>query len=1587
MLKVDSKERITMDRIKSHPWITKGYSSTLNNYILPRSPLTSPLDIRVLRNMKGFGFGTPEEINNIIEQSISLGAVKETEKNNKIFNINIILKKGKKSNSMGSRSGSIKSINRSFSNSSVLSNSFSTDDEEQFKKHVLPIINIYYLVAEKLERIEKYKKSMEMQNQTAALHHANQLNNYKNRDIKLSAEALLQEGMNNKMMMTAVSNIKETDTPTIPANNNPNNNNTTVVTSVINGRRRPSPVTAIKVMDSAPPSVIDIEHRNENIKFEIHNSSSEDSLNHYTEHIGKTLESKEDEFIKMDSEVVLDSNIVFDSTVTPRSSARKLDYSYGSPAHRSYSYSRSHSRSPSPSPRVSPRISPRISPSVSPRLSPNLSPAHNSRSYHRSHSPSLSPAQNSRSHSRSHSRSQSRTRTHSPSPKHNSRSASPLSHYSNSETAIINSTHTGEVIELKAHSSKETLHGQSNPNSPMMSSRKSYSSQSPIKSINSAANKRKSSSNYSSVSKSFKSDQNTNSLTMIPNSSNSSTKEEVIPKDKESEKRPLKSFIKSKNKLYKTLTGSMGSKSSNSSKKDVSQRKSSSNLESQNQNQNQNQNQGQVQSQVQVQGGKTPVIYAEPESQNINGLVENQIIPVPKIAARPRAISSSAARPPMQQYQDPIDLTMTMTSANPKVKDITRHSMVVQKDENVNDSHHRKSFSNLRRFSYAISKTFTKSNSNPPPLPMDNVNANVNANTNANANANTNVNVNVNNASTNNIKAYQNYYGPKLSNGDLRNNNFNNRQGLYHPVSFEQLKMGHRRQPSQESASDLSLTDMLTTSPFQFKVPLTLGRADQHIKNVNLKGLFSVNNTSTHTPTEIRQTIINTLVKFGLFYVEMPGFFQCEYTPDYTLNSNALFSEDATGSFVSTYSMDTEIFNQEYEKSTAIMNSNNNPNNNPNNVVNSKFSRKFRSKSIANMFTNKLNKANWKKSVNGGSLTTMDGNNNNGNINVNGNSNSNSNNSIITPPLSSFSSMISPPLSSLNSMNSLNTSSSMSGINTINTATNSLSTMNSVNNINSFSGGINNINNSNPGQTFTVTSPDGKKKTVNKSKSMANIKYNRKLDSKLLDSKLLKPGRKLTKSIRRSIGGRLKSKSESVESNMDIDVESAKSLSENDMNDRSSLNTNSNSSTTSNSKLKRLKNKIGISKKDKMTNGTIDSLLNPSSLSQSQSSLSPSAQTAVPSTGSQLLSPPQSLQTFSSHDNSSTNVVINDNDTATTSHHRSSSIHSSSHSIKYPQNALQQEYIDMTKGMNTLSIATGEPSKVSHLKKRSITYCVPPVNNVTTFTKVSSDGIHQPILHSKIAAVNLVNQNSTTNTSTTTTPNSRVLHIPDSEIFEDYSPNDNISATMSLTDPPPSVITIEPPTPIISVPTTPHHSKLKNQNSSTTIATVGTNNVEDDNVTVVDGNTIVSSTALPPTLFSGTSNSYVNGNVSGISGDSNSNSNNDNNNGNSNTNGSGDSGKGNTGVTAINTHLSVKPSKQVSPTNSNYYLKKLSPTSTSNLNSILKQQQGTNQTIRFEIAIVRIPWLSLHGIQFRRISGHLWKYKKICLAILKELKL
>lgn len=48
---------------------------------------------------------------------------------------------------------------------------------------------------------------------------------------------------------------------------------------------------------------------------------------------------------------------------------------------------------------------------------------------------------------------------------------------------------------------------------------------------------------------------------------------------------------------------------------------------------------------------------------------------------------------------------------------------------------------------------------------------------------------------------------------------------------------------------------------------------------------------------------------------------------------------------------------------------------------------------------------------------------------------------------------------------------------------------------------------------------------------------------------------------------------------------------------------------------------------------------------------------------------------------------------------------------------------------------------------------------------------------------------------------------------------------------------------------------------------------------------------------------------------------------------------------------------------------------------------GANMVLRFEIFVVKVPLLSLHGIQFKKVDGGTWQYKNMAQTILNELRL
>ncbi|ORX88590.1 Pkinase-domain-containing protein [Basidiobolus meristosporus CBS 931.73] len=68
----------------------------------------------------------------------------------------------------------------------------------------------------------------------------------------------------------------------------------------------------------------------------------------------------------------------------------------------------------------------------------------------------------------------------------------------------------------------------------------------------------------------------------------------------------------------------------------------------------------------------------------------------------------------------------------------------------------------------------------------------------------------------------------------------------------------------------------------------------------------------------------------------------------------------------------------------------------------------------------------------------------------------------------------------------------------------------------------------------------------------------------------------------------------------------------------------------------------------------------------------------------------------------------------------------------------------------------------------------------------------------------------------------------------------------------------------------------------------------------------------------------------------------------------------------------------------------ISPTSSTGNDSEDEFDEIVNpeNAVRFQIQIVKIPWLlGLHGLQFRRLTGHPWEYREVCTKVLGSLKL
>ncbi|KAI8905994.1 KA1 domain/Ssp2 C-terminal domain-containing protein, partial [Gorgonomyces haynaldii] len=46
--------------------------------------------------------------------------------------------------------------------------------------------------------------------------------------------------------------------------------------------------------------------------------------------------------------------------------------------------------------------------------------------------------------------------------------------------------------------------------------------------------------------------------------------------------------------------------------------------------------------------------------------------------------------------------------------------------------------------------------------------------------------------------------------------------------------------------------------------------------------------------------------------------------------------------------------------------------------------------------------------------------------------------------------------------------------------------------------------------------------------------------------------------------------------------------------------------------------------------------------------------------------------------------------------------------------------------------------------------------------------------------------------------------------------------------------------------------------------------------------------------------------------------------------------------------------------------------------SLCCQANGKPQIVQFQVEICQVPRMNLHGLHFKRISGGVWNYKKVC---------
>lgn len=122
-----------------HPWTNKGYDAPVDNYLPHRPPLTLPVDMEVVRGMTGFEFGSEQDIKAQLEEIISTPGYQNAAKiisRNSADQINSGIHKGR----------------HHLHHTTKKPIHVPNDDPQSIPAAYHPLISIYYLVKERMER-------------------------------------------------------------------------------------------------------------------------------------------------------------------------------------------------------------------------------------------------------------------------------------------------------------------------------------------------------------------------------------------------------------------------------------------------------------------------------------------------------------------------------------------------------------------------------------------------------------------------------------------------------------------------------------------------------------------------------------------------------------------------------------------------------------------------------------------------------------------------------------------------------------------------------------------------------------------------------------------------------------------------------------------------------------------------------------------------------------------------------------------------------------------------------------------------------------------------------------------------------------------------------------------------------------------------------------------------------------------------------------------------------------------------------------------------------------------------------------------